>query len=81
MLLSYSIFIAKMVFTRQNKNEIITLLADQLNDFKNRVIEEIKSFFFELLKEDIKKIVKKELKEVEKLNSTVALLETHVDNL
>ena len=45
MLLSYSIFIAKMVFTRQNKNEIIALLADQLNDFKNRVIEEIKSFF------------------------------------
>ena len=32
-----------MVFTRQNKYETIALLADQLNDFKNKDIEEIKS--------------------------------------
>ena len=43
MLLPYGIFIAKMVFTRQDKDEINTLLADQLNDFKNKVIEKIKS--------------------------------------
>ena len=42
-----------MVFTRQDKDEIIALLADQLNNFKNKVIEEIKSNIFELLKEDI----------------------------
>ena len=59
MLLSYSIFIAKMVFTRQNKNEIIALLADQLNDFKNRVIEEIKSFFLSYWKKILKKLWKK----------------------
>ena len=60
--------IVKMVSTRQDKDEIITLLADQLNDFKNKVIEEIKRNIFELLKEDIKK-----------LNSK--LLQTHLDNL
>ena len=31
-----------MVFTRQDEDEIIALLVDQLNDFKNKVIEEIK---------------------------------------
>ena len=43
--------------------------------------EEIKSNIFALLKEDIKEVVNKELKEVERLNSTVALLQTHVNNL
>ena len=57
-----------MVFTSQDKDKIIAVLADQLNDFKNKVIEEIKSNNFELLKEDIKKVVKEELNEVEKLN-------------
>ena len=70
-----------MVLTRQDKDEIIALLADQLNAFKNKVIEEIKGNIFDLLKEEIKKAVKEELKEVEKLNSTVALLQTHVENL
>ena len=45
------------------------------------MIEQIKSNIFELRKEDIKKVVKEELKEVEKLSSTVGLLQTHVDNL
>ena len=45
------------------------------------MLEEIKSSVFDLLKENIKKLVRKELKEVEKLNSTVAVLKTHVDNL
>ena len=45
------------------------------------MIEQIKSNIFELQKEDIKKVVKEELKEVEKLSSTVGLLQTHVDNL
>ena len=49
---------------RQDKDEVIAFLANQLNDFKNKVIEEIKSNIFELLKEDIKNVVK-ELKEVE----------------
>ena len=31
-----------MVFTRQDEDEIIALLVDQLNDFKNKGIEEIK---------------------------------------
>ena len=35
-----------MVFTRPDKDEIIALLADQLNDFKNKVIEEIKKQYF-----------------------------------
>ena len=70
-----------MVFTSQDKDEIITLLADQLNDFKNKVIEETKSNIFALLKEDIKEAINKELMEVERLNSTVALLQTHVDSL
>ena len=70
-----------MVLTRQDEDEITALLADQLNAFKNKVIEEIKGNIFDLLKEEIKKVVKEELKEVEKLNSTVALLQTHVENL
>ena len=70
-----------MVLTRQDKDEITALLADQLNAFKNKVIVEIKGNIFDLLKEEIKKVVKEELKEVEKLNSTVALLQTHVENL
>ena len=37
-----------MVFTSQDKDKIIAVLADQLNDFKNKVIEEIKSNIFEL---------------------------------
>ena len=45
-----------MAFTRHDNNEIITLLADQLNDFKDKMTEEIKSNIFELLKEDIKKL-------------------------
>ena len=32
-----------MAFTRQDKDEIIASLADQLNVFKNKMIEEIKS--------------------------------------
>ena len=64
-----------MVLTRQDKEEITALLADQLNDFKNKVLEEIKSNIFSLLKEDIKKLVREEIKEVEKLNSTVAVLQ------
>ena len=70
-----------MVLTRQDKEEITALLADQLNDFKNKVLEEIKSNILSLLKEDIKKLVREEIKEVEKLNSTVAVLQTHVENL
>ena len=65
--MSYGIFFAQIVFTRQDKDEIIALLADQLNDFTNKVIEEIKSNIFELLKKDIKKVVKEELNEVKKL--------------
>ena len=42
-----------LLVTRQVKNEIITLLADQTNDFKDKVIEEIRSNIFALLKEDI----------------------------
>ena len=80
-LLSYGIFIVKMVFTRQGEDEISAFQADKLNDFKNKLIEEIKSNIFELLKVDINKVMKEELKEVEKLNSTVALLKTHVENL
>ena len=53
-------FIAKMTLMRQGEDEIIALLADQLNDFKNKVIEEIKSNIFELLKDNIKKVVKEE---------------------
>ena len=52
MLLWYGIFITKMVLTRKDKDEIIALLADQLNDFKNKVTEEIKRNIFDLLKED-----------------------------
>ena len=70
-----------MVLTRQDKDEITALLADQLNAFKNKVIEEIKGNIFDLLKKEIKKVVKEELKKAEKLNSTVALLQTHVENL
>ena len=66
---------------RQDEDEIIALLADQLDDFKNKVIEEIKNNIYELLKDNIKKVVKEDQKEVEKLNTTVALLEMHVDNL
>ena len=70
-----------MVLTRQDKEEITALLVDQLNDFKNKMLEEIKSSILDLLKEDIKKLVKEELKEVEKVNSTVAMLKTHIENL
>ena len=70
-----------MVLTRQYKDEFTALLAGQSNAFKNKVIEEIKVNIFDLLKKEIKKVVKGELKEVEKLNSTVALLQTHVENL
>ena len=45
-----------MAFMRHDNDEIITLQADQLNDFKDKVTEEIKSNIFELLKEDIKKL-------------------------
>ena len=53
-------FIAKMTWMRQDEDEIIALLADQLNDFKNKVIEEIKNNIYELLKDNIKKVVKEE---------------------
>ena len=56
-------FIATMVFTKQDKDEIITLLADQLNDFKNKVIEEVKSNIFELMKKDIKKSCERRVEE------------------
>ena len=36
-------FIAKMTLMRQDEDEIIALLADQLDGFKNKVIEEIKN--------------------------------------
>ena len=55
-LLSIGIFTAKMAFMRHDNDEIITLQADQLSDFKDKVTEEIKSNIFELLKEDIKKL-------------------------
>ena len=73
----YGIFIAKMVFTRQDKDKIIALLANQVNDFKNKVI----AMFLSWWKKKFKKVLKEELRQVEKLNSTVALLQRHVENL
>ena len=58
--MTYGMFIAKMTLMRQGEDEIIALLADQLNDFKNKVIEEIKSNIYELLKDNIKKVGKEE---------------------
>ena len=49
-------FIAKMTWMRQDEDEIIALLADQLDDFKNKVIEEIKNNIYELLKTILKKL-------------------------
>ena len=73
----YGIFIAKMVITRQDKDKIIALLANQVNDFKNKVI----AMFLSWWKKKFKKVLKEELRQVEKLNSTVALLQRHVENL
>ena len=50
----------KWYWWRQDEDEIIALLADQLDDFKNKVIEEIKNNIYELLKDNIKKVVKEE---------------------
>ena len=38
------------------KMKLLLYFSDQPNDFQNQVIEEIKSYILQLLKEDIKKL-------------------------
>ena len=63
-------------------DEFNAAVAEKVEKFKLAFIEQMKSNLREVLKdEEIRQIIKEELKEIEKLSSTVTLLQKHINTL
>ena len=53
----------------------------KVEEFKVAFIQEIQSNIRDLFKNEIRELVKEETKEIEKLSSTVAMLQKHIHTL
>ena len=69
-----------MVSTR-SEAEFHAAVQAKVEEFKVAFIEEIKSNLKEIFKDEIKAIIKEELSNLEKVSSTVSLLQKHVTSL
>ena len=69
-----------MVNTR-SEQEFNTAVQAKFEKFKEAFIEQIKSNLKEIFKDEIREIIKEELSDLEKVSSTVNLLQKHVSSL
>ena len=69
-----------MVNTK-SEQEFNAAVQAKLEEFKKRFIEQIKSNLKEIFKEEIRLIIKEELNGLEKVSSTVNLLQKHANSL
>ena len=69
-----------MVNTR-SEQEFNAAVQAKFEEFKEAFIEQIKSNLKEIFKDEIREIIKEELSELEKISSTVNLLQKHVSSL
>ena len=69
-----------MVSTR-SEAELHAAVQAKVEEFKVPFIKEIKSNLKEIFKDEIKAIIKEELSNLEKVSSTVSMLQKHVTSL
>ena len=74
------IYLAILVNTR-SKLEFNAAAQAKFKEFKEMFIEPIKSNLKEIFKDENRKIIKEELSNLEKVSSTVNLLQNHVSSL
>ena len=65
----------------RSTDEFNDAVEEKVEEFKLAFIEQIKSNLREVFGDEIKQIIKEDLKEIEKLSSTVSLLQKHVNTL
>ena len=61
--------------------EFNAAVEEKVQEFKLTFTEQRKSDLREVFKDQIRQIIKEELQEIEKLSSTVSLLQKHVNTL
>ena len=69
-----------MVTTR-SKQELNAAVQAKFEEFKETFIEQITSNLKEIFKDEIREIIKEELSDLEKVSSTVDLLQNHLSFL
>ena len=65
----------------RSADEFNVAVEEKVEEFKLTFVEQIKSNLREAFKDEIRQIIKEELEEIEKLSSTVTLLQKHVNTL
>ena len=65
----------------RSTDEFSDAVEEKVEEFKLAFIEQIKSNLREVFEDEIKLIIKEDLKEIEKLSLTVSLLQKHVNTL
>ena len=74
------IYLVTMVNTR-SMQEFNAAVQAKFEEFKEAFIEQIKSNLMEIFKDEIRETIKEELCNLEKVSSTVNLLQKHVSSL
>ena len=65
----------------RSTDEFNAAFEERFEEFKVAFIEQIEPNLWEVFKDEIRQIIKEELKEIEKLCLTVSLLQKHVNTL
>ena len=66
---------------KRSEQEFNAAVQAKFEEFKEAFIEQIKSNLKEIFKDEIREIIKEELSELEKISSTINLLQKHVSFL
>ena len=65
----------------RSTDDFNAVVEEKVKEFKLAFIEQIKSNIQEAFKDEIRPIIKEQLKDIKKLSSTVSLLQKHVNTL